>query len=62
MILDLQMQSIEVLIPQVGDDFNPEFMQALNSPEEVSDAKVQNIVSLGLRIDNQIIQPTMVMI
>ena len=62
LILDLQMQSIEVLIPQVDDEFNPEFMQALNSPEETSDAKVQNIVSLGLRIDNQIIQPTMVMI
>jgi molecular chaperone GrpE (heat shock protein) len=62
LITDLQLQGIDIIIPVSGDEFNPQIMQALNSPEDVQDAKIQNVVSLGLRVDNQLIQPVMVMI
>ncbi len=62
LVADLQSQGVEIIIPLVGADFNPETMQALNSPEDTTNTKVQNIISLGLKIDNQLIQPVMVMI
>jgi molecular chaperone GrpE len=61
LVADLKSQGIEVIIPKIGDEFNPEFMQGLNTTEN-NEAKVENIVSLGLRIDTQIISPAMIML
>jgi molecular chaperone GrpE len=60
LVTDLKSQGIEVIIPKIGDEFNPEFMQGLNTTEN-SEAKVENIVSLGLKIDTQVINPAMIM-
>jgi molecular chaperone GrpE (heat shock protein) len=60
LVIDLKSQGIEVIIPEIGDDFNPEFMQGLNTTEN-AEAKIENIVSLGLRIDTQVISPAMIM-
>jgi molecular chaperone GrpE len=61
LVADLKSQGIEVIIPKIGDEFNPEFMQGLNTTEK-DDAKVENIVSLGLKIDTQVISPAMIML
>jgi molecular chaperone GrpE len=60
LVTDLKSQGIEVIIPKIGDEFNPEFMQGLNTTEN-NEAKVENIVSLGLKIDTQVINPAMIM-
>lgn len=60
LVLDLKNQGIEVIIPTIGDEFNPEIMQGLNTTEN-EEAKVEHIVSLGLRIDTQVISPAMIM-
>ena len=61
LVVDLKNQGIEVIIPTIGDEFNPEIMQGLNTTEN-EDANVENIVSLGLKIDAQVISPAMIML
>lgn len=61
LVTDLKSQGVEVIIPKIGDEFNPELMQGLNTTEN-SEAKVENIVSLGLKIDTQVISPAMIML
>jgi molecular chaperone GrpE len=61
LVADLKSQGIEIIIPKIGDEFNPELMQGLNTTEN-SEAKVENIVSLGLKIDTQVISPAMIML
>jgi molecular chaperone GrpE (heat shock protein) len=62
LIQDLKLQNIEVIVPSIGDKFDPEFMQSLNEHEDQeSEALVKNVVSIGLRIDGQVIQPCMIM-
>jgi molecular chaperone GrpE len=61
LVTDLKSQGIEIIIPKIGDEFNPEIMQGLNTTEN-SEAKVENIVSLGLKIDTQVINPAMIML
>ena len=61
LVTDLKNQGIEIIIPKIGDEFNPEIMQGLNTTEN-EEAKVENIVSLGLRIDAQVISPAMIML
>jgi molecular chaperone GrpE len=59
---DLKVQNIEILIPKVGESFDAEFMQVLNPGESASDVVVSQVVSLGVRIDGQVIQPVSIMI
>jgi molecular chaperone GrpE len=61
LVADLKSHGIEIIIPKIGDEFNPELMQGLNTTEN-SEAKVENIVSLGLKIDTQVISPAMIML
>jgi molecular chaperone GrpE len=62
LLADLKLQNIEVLVPSIGDKFEPEFMQSLNEHEdENSEPIVKNVVSIGLRVDGQVIQPCMIM-
>ena len=70
LLADFALQGIDIIVPVVGDDFNPEFMQSLNSLEESNQinksddemVKIKYVVSLGLKADGQLISPSMVMI
>ena len=61
---ELKNSGIEVLRVEPGQDFNPEFMNILNT--QVGEGEVENkvvqVVGLGLRIDNQLVQPASVII
>jgi molecular chaperone GrpE len=58
---DLQGIGIEILIPEVGEEFDASFMTLLNSTEDDT-AAVKQVVSIGLKIDGQLIQPASVMV
>jgi molecular chaperone GrpE (heat shock protein) len=63
-INDFQGIGVEILTAQPGDVFNPEFMAILNSDvdAESSEVKVKQVVSIGVKIDNQLIQPISVIV
>lgn len=60
-ITEYKLHGIDLILPKVGDSFDPVIMQAL-APTEDEDAKVKHVVSLGLKVDNQLIQPVMVVL
>jgi molecular chaperone GrpE len=60
-INEYKLQGVDLILPQPGDTFDPVTMQAL-APTEDEDAKVKHVVSLGLKVDNQLIQPVMVVL
>jgi molecular chaperone GrpE len=55
---------IEIIETNVGDKFNPEYMTILNDTRtsESDDAIIKQVVSVGLKIDGQIIQPLSVIL
>jgi molecular chaperone GrpE len=59
----LELENIEIVKPNIGEVFNAETMNILN-PETSNDkeAVVKVVVSLGLKIDGQIVQPASIMI
>jgi molecular chaperone GrpE len=59
--VDLQSSQITMIIPIIGEEFNPKTMQALNSSEE-DIPLVKNIASVGCIVDEQVIQPASVLI
>jgi molecular chaperone GrpE (heat shock protein) len=63
-ISDFQGIGVEILTAQPGDVFNPEFMAILNSDVDTdsNEVKVKQVVSIGLKIDNQLIQPISVIV
>jgi molecular chaperone GrpE (heat shock protein) len=63
-ISDFQGIGVEILTAQAGDAFNPEFMSILNGDVETDshEVKVKQVVSIGLKIDNQLIQPISVIV
>jgi molecular chaperone GrpE len=60
-IVEYKLHGVELILPVVGDKFDPVTMQAL-APTEDEEATIKHIVSLGLRVDNQLIQPVMVVL
>ena len=62
LLKDLNSQNIKIIIPEIGTDFDAETMTALNVPEDNETAKVKQIVSVGVEIDKQLIQPVSVII
>lgn len=58
---ELKKCGVELIVPSVGDDFNSLFMEALNPCDE-EHPKVKNIASIGIKIDNQLVQPAKVML
>ena len=62
LLKDLNNQNIKIIIPEIGTNFDAETMTALNIPEDNETAKVKQIVSVGVEIDKQLIQPVSVMI
>ncbi len=59
---DLATQGYEVIQPNIGDEFDPIMMNALNQHNEDNHPTVKHIVSLGCKIDNVVITPSMVML
>jgi len=61
---DLAGIGVEVIIPSIGDPFDPEFMEILNPEAMSSDIQphVKQVVSIGLRIDGQLVQSASVMV
>jgi molecular chaperone GrpE (heat shock protein) len=60
-IIEYKLQGVDLILPKPGDSFDPVTMQALTPPTD-EEAAVKHIVSLGLKIDNQLIQPVMVVL
>ncbi len=60
-IIEYKLQGVDLILPIAGESFDPVTMQAL-APTSDEDAKVKYVVSLGLKIDNQLIQPVMVVL
>ncbi len=57
----LQKFNIEIIIPNPGDSFNPEFMNAINEPPDSSSTPtVKGVVSAGVKVDGQVIKPAIV--
>jgi|GEM_PF-4409091 len=60
---DLKVVGIEILTAHQGDSIDFATMNIINSPSSnPDDPKVAQVVSLGLRIDNQVVQPVSVMV
>jgi molecular chaperone GrpE len=59
LITELKQNNIDIITAQIGDEFNPDFMAILNSDFNSEDqiATVKQVVSVGLKIDGQLIQP-----
>jgi molecular chaperone GrpE len=64
LISDLKINNIEVLNAFDGDIFDPNIMEILNSDfvSETGEVKVRQVVSVGLKVDNQLIQPISVIV
>jgi molecular chaperone GrpE (heat shock protein) len=60
-ISDLKLVGIEIIIPKIGDEIDLNYMSLLNTPQNQSDLTVKQIVSVGLKIEGQIIQPASVL-
>lgn len=60
-IIEYKLQGVDLILPKPGDIFDPVTMQALTPPTD-EEAAIKHIVSLGLKIDNQLIQPVMVVL
>jgi molecular chaperone GrpE len=61
---DFKSMGVEILIPTVGEIFNAEYMNILNPDNvpEIEHVVVKQVVSCGLKIDNQLVQPVNIMI
>ncbi len=57
----LQKFNIEIIIPNPGDTFNPEFMNAVNELSgDTSIPTVKGVVSAGVKVDGQVIKPAVI--
>lgn len=56
---ELDSVGLTVLLPAIGDQFDPLTMQALNATDELL---VKQVVSVGYSIDGQVIAPAVVML
>lgn len=66
LISDLNLNGIELIIPKENDMFDPQTMMPLNSPnaqEEITKENIQitRMVSLGVKIDGQVVRSASIM-
>lgn len=59
-IHDLSQQGVEVISPKPGDPFDAVTMSALN--EGTDSTNIAHVVTLGIKIDNQVVKPATVML
>lgn len=63
-VKELEFHNIKFLIPVQDDVFDPNFMEILN-PDSIQDkdnVKVKQVVSVAVKVDDQLIQPASVMV
>jgi len=66
-IQDLKLYQVEIILPKIDEPFSAETMSILN-PDNIdsnSDSdlpKIKQVVSLGVKVDGQVIQPVSIMI
>lgn len=66
LIVDLNFGGIELIIPKENDVFDPQIMTPLNSPElqeenQTENVKIKRMVSIGVKIDGQVIRSASIM-
>jgi molecular chaperone GrpE len=61
LVKDLVNVGVEIIIPNRDDKFDPVIMTALNTPEG-EELIVKQVVGLGLKIDNQVVQAATVLL
>ena len=62
-ISDFKNNNMEIILPTIGDNFNPETMAVITTTQDSEEnTTVKQIVSLGLAIDNQVIKSAMVIV
>lgn len=61
-IEDLKVDGIEIITPKIGEEFNPSYMSLLNGTSDVENPVIQQVVSLGLKVDGSLVQPAAVMV
>jgi molecular chaperone GrpE len=61
LIVDLPNVGVEVIVPKINDIFDPKVHTSLNAFEG-DEARIKQVVGLGLMIDNQVIQAATVML
>jgi molecular chaperone GrpE (heat shock protein) len=57
---DLKNVNLEMIIPREGDEFNAENMQILENSSGEDHPKIKHVVSIGLKIDDQLVKPAVV--
>lgn len=63
LIADCKAAGIEFIIPQEGDSINTSYMAVLNSSHDSEEEPVVNkVISVGVRIDGQLVQEASVMV
>jgi molecular chaperone GrpE (heat shock protein) len=61
LISDLQADNIEIIFPEPGQEFDPHYMALLEGTQILEEhPKVKQVVSLGAKIDDQVIKPATV--
>jgi molecular chaperone GrpE (heat shock protein) len=58
----LAKQDVEIVVPNPGDDIDVAYMSVLNATGSEEDPVVARVVSAGLRIEGQLVQPASVMV
>lgn len=59
---DLKAFGVELLIPTVGEDVDTQYMAVVNQAEDNSTPKIKSVVSIGVRIDGQLVREATVMV
>jgi molecular chaperone GrpE (heat shock protein) len=60
-IQDLKLVGIEIVVPKIGDLVDLNYMNLLNTPQDQSDLTIKQVVSVGLKIEDQVVQPASVL-
>lgn len=60
-IQDLKSVGIEIIVPKIGDMVDLSYMNLLNTPQDQADLTIKQVVSVGLKIEDQVIQPASVL-
>jgi molecular chaperone GrpE (heat shock protein) len=62
LIAELQKQDVEIVVPQEGDEVDVSYMSVLNATGSEEDPVVARVISAGLKIEGQLVQPASVMV
>lgn len=58
---DLTQEEVELIVPEIGSEFDPATSDSLNA-QSGDEPIVKHIVTVGLKVDGQVVQPATVML